>query len=218
MSVVAKLRIQSEQFELGRVLALVQGATLELERVVPAGESTVPLVWVYDSERGAFEEAVRQRPSVDRFEPVDQFSGRVLYSLEWDGEDDRLFDAVHREQAHVLRATAGEGVWTFELRFPSHEALSAFQRHCEDARIRFEVVRIGSPEESDDDSWYGLTESQYEALTLAVESGYYDIPRRHTTVELAKELGISDQAVTERLRRAIITLTENTLGGTGHTR
>lgn len=211
MSVVAELRIQSEQFELGRVLALAEGAILELERIVPAGESTVPLVWVCNSEREAFEETVRQRPSVDRFEPVDQFSGRALYSLEWDGEDDRLFDAVHRERAHVLRAMADEGVWTFELRFPSHEALSAFQRHCEDAHIRFEVVRIGSPDEPDGDSRYGLTESQYEALTLAVQSGYYDIPRQRTTVELAEELGISDQAVTERLRRAIITLTQNAL-------
>ncbi|WP_249361517.1 helix-turn-helix domain-containing protein [Haloterrigena sp. H1] len=34
--------------------------------------------------------------------------------------------------------------------------------------------------------------------------GYYDIPRGCTTAELADELGISDQAVTERLRRAIV--------------
>jgi len=38
---------------------------------------------------------------------------------------------------------------------------------------------------------------------LAVRLGYYDIPRGCTTAELADELGISDQAVTERLRRAI---------------
>ncbi|RLM81550.1 helix-turn-helix domain-containing protein, partial [Halobellus sp. Atlit-38R] len=51
--------------------------------------------------------------------------------------------------------------------------------------------------------WYGLSEPQREALTLAVQMGYYDIPRGCTTQELASELGISDQAVTERLRRAI---------------
>jgi len=48
-----------------------------------------------------------------------------------------------------------------------------------------------------------LSEPQREALTLAVRRGYYDIPRGCTTAELADELGISDQAVTERLRRAI---------------
>ena len=191
---------------------------LELERVVPAGESAVPLVWVYDSDTQAFEETVQDHTSVGRFEQIDRFSGRTLYTLDWDTTDDHLFDAVHRERAHVLRARATAESWTFELRFPSHEALSAFQQHCEDARIRFEVVRIGKPEEPDNDPWYGLTESQYEALTLAVESGYYDIPRRRTTVELAEELGISDQAVTERLRRAIITLATNALDEGGQAR
>ena len=37
------------------------------------------------------------------------------------------------------------------------------------------------------------------------------IPRQTSTQDLAEEFGVSDQAVTERLRRAIITLVENTL-------
>ena len=59
--------------------------------------------------------------------------------------------------------------------------------------------------------WYGLTEAQRDALVLAVEGGYYSIPREMSTNDLGRALEISDQAVTERLRRAIATLTENTL-------
>lgn len=59
--------------------------------------------------------------------------------------------------------------------------------------------------------WYGLTEPQRETLTRAVQGGYYSIPRRMSTKDLAEELGISDQTVTERLRRAIVTIVENTL-------
>jgi hypothetical protein len=44
-----------------------------------------------------------------------------------------------------------------------------------------------------------------------VEGGYYDIPRRMSTKDLAEEFGVSDQAITERLRRAIVALTENTI-------
>ena len=51
-----------------------------------------------------------------------------------------------------------------------------------------------------------------EALVLAVERGYYDIPRQCTTAQLAAVLGVSDQAVSERLRRGIATLVEGTLG------
>lgn len=45
----------------------------------------------------------------------------------------------------------------------------------------------------------------------AVAGGYYAIPRHLSTKDLAKEFDSSDQAVTERLRRAIVTLTEHTL-------
>jgi predicted DNA binding protein len=46
---------------------------------------------------------------------------------------------------------------------------------------------------------------------LTVLKGYYDIPRGCTTNELADDLGISDHAVTERLRRAIVMLVTYTL-------
>jgi predicted DNA binding protein len=73
------------------------------------------------------------------------------------------------------------------------------------------VIRVYNPTTPDAGPWYGLTTAQREALVLAVESGYYDIPRTCTTVEVAEELGISDQAVTERLRRAIVNLVDNSL-------
>jgi len=50
-----------------------------------------------------------------------------------------------------------------------------------------------------------------ESVDAGRRGGYYSIPRQTSTQELADEFGISDQAVTERLRRAIETLTENTL-------
>jgi predicted DNA binding protein len=48
-------------------------------------------------------------------------------------------------------------------------------------------------------------------VSLAVRGGYYGIPRGTSTQELADELGISAQAVTERLRRGVATLVNNTL-------
>lgn len=52
----------------------------------------------------------------------------------------------------------------------------------------------------------GLSRAQREALDLAISEGYYSVPRRTTTAELAEQLGVSDQAVIERLRRAMTTL------------
>ena len=58
---------------------------------------------------------------------------------------------------------------------------------------------------------FGVTAPQREALILAVREGYYDLPRETNTTELGDQLGISDQAVTERLRRGIGTLVRNLL-------
>lgn len=55
--------------------------------------------------------------------------------------------------------------------------------------------------ESYDESGFGLTPSQQEALAVALEQGYFDVPRTTTLVEIAERLGVSDQAVSERLRR-----------------
>lgn len=48
-------------------------------------------------------------------------------------------------------------------------------------------------------------------LIRGVEAGYYSIPRQGSTNGLAAEFGISDQAMTERLRRGIRNLVTSTL-------
>ncbi|GAA0250234.1 helix-turn-helix domain-containing protein [Haladaptatus pallidirubidus] len=48
---------------------------------------------------------------------------------------------------------------------------------------------------------FDLTDDQQKALTLAVEHGYYDVPRVANQSELAEKLGVSHQALSERLRR-----------------
>ncbi len=47
-----------------------------------------------------------------------------------------------------------------------------------------------------------LTDKQLNLLRLALESGYYEWPRKTNIVELSEELGISRAAVTKLLRRA----------------
>jgi predicted DNA binding protein len=211
MSVIAELHVDAEQFALGRILPPVRGTRLELERVVPTGETTVPLVWVETADPDRFAEAVRSQPTVDSFDELDRFDTEALYALHWDTRSDDFLAAISQEEGHLLDATGAAGTWTFELRFRSHESLSAFQRHCEATPVLYDVRRVTTTTEPAGRHWHGLTESQREALHLAVESGYYDIPRRRSTMDLAEELGISDQAVTERLRRAIVALSRSTL-------
>ena len=211
MSVIAEISVPSADFELGRIMELRPPSTVELESLVPAGERAVPYFWVYDADFAAFEERVLRSSAVETVELVDSFDDRALYTIDWAAENDAVFRTIRGVEAYVLNATGTNENWQFELRFPSRDAMSTFQEECEAHGVSFEVRRVYSPSEPNQGPWFGLTDPQREALVLAVEEGYYDIPRTCTTVELAEELGISDQAVTERLRRAINTLTKNTV-------
>lgn len=211
MSVIAEISIPATEFELGRIMSRTESGTIELESLVPTGERAVPFFWVYDADFETFESTVAAEPSVADLAKIDTYDDRVLYTFEWSVENDSVFQSIRRVSAYILNATGAGGSWQFELRFPSHNALSTFQKHCREREVGFEVIRVYNPSKPDLGPWFGLTEPQREALVLAVEEGYYDIPRDCTTVELAERLGISDQAVTERLRRAIVGLATNTI-------
>lgn len=58
----------------------------------------------------------------------------------------------------------------------------------------------------------GLTDRQREALEAALESGYYETPRRATCEEVAAQLGCTASTANELLRRAESTLVRGVLG------
>jgi hypothetical protein len=142
---------------------------------------------------------------------VNQHDGETLYALDWTVSRDLFFQGLSEANAQLLNATGESTTWEFELRFPDHEALGEFQEYCSNAHISLEVGRIYNPTRPTSGMWYGLTAAQRDTLVRAVQGGYYDIPRRLSTKDLAAEFDISDQAVTERLRRAIVALVENSL-------
>ncbi|WP_336345991.1 helix-turn-helix domain-containing protein [Halalkalicoccus ordinarius] len=211
MSVIAELQIAGSEFALGRTLEAVSGTAIELENMVPMGESPVPFFWVHNSDCEEIEANLSNQETVQKITEIDNLNGRTLYALEWTIDQDELFRGIQEQHAQVLGATGTIVDWEFELRFPSHEALSDFQRYCKQEQIEISVRRIYNPTKPGTGPWFGLTPMQRETLLLATEMGYYNIPRECSTIDLAERLEISDQAVTERLRRAIVTLVSNTL-------
>lgn len=211
MSVIAHLRIPADSFELGRIMRLEGSVTAELESMVPLGEKAVPLFSVYDGDIDEFRRQVRDHPSVESLNEVSAHGDHVVFALDWDVARDVFLQGLLETGAHVLNATGSTDAWEFELRFSNHEALGEFQEYCSNAHIPLEVGRIYNPTKPGSGQWYGLTTAQKDTLVRAVGAGYYAIPRRVSTKDLAEVFDVSDQAVTERLRRAIATLVNNTL-------
>jgi len=211
MSVITEVRISPDDFELGRILKVEEASAIELETLVPSGDVTVPLFWVYEPVEDGFLDTVERYPTVNSVTEVDVFEDRTLVRLDWNANQDHFFQCILDHEGQILSATGTADRWDFEMRFPDRESLSQSQDCCEDAHISLDIIRVYNPTGPEAGPWYGLSEPQREALTLAIRMGYYDIPRGCTTEELADELGISDQAATERLRRAIGTFGRHAL-------
>lgn len=211
MSVIVELSLPSDMFHLGGILSAEGDTTITLETMVPLGGQSVPFFRLHGSARSSFEAAVREHPAVSDIHTVSSHEAETLYALDWESEDDTFLSLVKRLDGHVLEATGDAEQWGFQLRFPTHESLSQFQEACFEGDIPITIERIYNPTKPDAGPWYGLTTTQRETLSTAVENGYYSLPRRISTQELADASDVSDQAITERLRRAIETLVTNTL-------
>jgi hypothetical protein len=210
MSVIAELQIAGSEFALGRTLEAVSGTAIELESMVPMGGSPVPFLWVHDSDREEIRVNLSNQETVQQITEIDNMDGRTLYALEWTVERDELFRGIREQNAQILGATGTVVDWEFELRFPSHEALSDFQRYRNQERIALSVRRIYNPTKRHR-PLVRVNPSPTRNAPARTEMGYYGIPRECSTIDLAERFEISDQSVTERLRRAIVTLVSNTL-------
>ena len=84
----------------------------------------------------------------------------------------------------------------------SEKQVKEFMKTIGSLGIRYRVVLLTDASFSPISPLNQLTEKQREVLVAAYRLGYYDIPRRITSEELAKQLGIVDSTVVEHLRKA----------------
>lgn len=213
MATVAEFRAPANSFPFGAVFQAVPAGRVELERVVYS-EEAVPYVWVSESREGDgpvdLTDAVGDHPAVTSVVCVDRTEGQSLWRVHWSRDADGLMAAVQDSGVTLLSAVAVGGEWTFHVRADDREAMAAFRRRCLDAGVDLAVQSIQALPRTGagtDD----LTPSQREALLLAYERGFFEVPGRVTLTALAEELGISRQALSSRLRRGYRVLVRRTL-------
>lgn len=209
MSVMADLSISGEEFVLGTALHTHADVHVELERVVPSSQQVLPFFWAIGTDFETFERDVRGNPNVQSLVALDRVDGRVLYRVEWSEEVESFIHGIAAVGATILEAT-GDRVWRFRLRFHDHAALSEFHDYCVAHDIRYTLDRVATDVAVEREE-FGLTPEQRETLVLAIEEGYFDVPRGVTLTELAAELGVTQQSVSERVRRGTGTVLEAVL-------
>jgi hypothetical protein len=210
MSVFAEFSVPVTAFPSGEHLAGSSGVSVEFQRAVPAGRAEHQL-WLSGEGRDRLVESLRADPSVGSVEVLDELPGGMLVGVRWGRVETPLFDVVEAAGATVVEATGTDEGWTVTLRFTEQAALSTFYEAARRRGIEVELREIlgERPAVVED---YGLSAVQRETLSAALEAGYFDVPRRVSIADLAERLGVSDQAVSERLRRGLARVLGATVG------
>lgn len=201
MSVILEFTVEKDQFTLGQVLSGAPSTRIELERIVPTGNDVLPFLWVTGDDHDAFEENVRSSEYVEDLTVLDRVEDSALYRITWRGNQNDIIQGITESEGTILEAY-GNGEWEYHVRFNDHDKLSQFHNYCTDNDIRIHIIRTYTlTERTESVRQFGLSEEQREALVLGLRNGYFDTPSETSLDELADELGISQQATSNRIRR-----------------
>ena len=213
MSVIATITVPATEFRLGAALESEVDATVVVETTVPTSETVVPYLWVPADAVDAIVDGLEADSAVASASIVDEIDDSYLVKVEWADAVNGLLEAIRGNEAIVTKALGTPARWTFRLRFPSDEELSAFYADCTDSDIPLDVVQLYESVSPEPETRFGLTDAQRELVLAAYDAGYFDVPRRTTLVELGDQLEISDSAGSQRLRRGLAALIGSTLVG-----
>ncbi|MDG5776795.1 bacterio-opsin activator domain-containing protein, partial [Haloarculaceae archaeon H-GB1-1] len=129
MSVILEFTVDNDQFRLGQVLEGPPTMDIELERIVPAGNSVMPFLWVDGDDYEAFEEMILASDSVDDLVALDNVDNGTLYRVEWRGDHNDIIRGITEAEGTVLEAYNIDHGWEFHIRFNDHDRLSQFHNY-----------------------------------------------------------------------------------------
>ncbi|MFH5841134.1 helix-turn-helix domain-containing protein [Haladaptatus sp. CMAA 1909] len=211
VSTIAEIALPTIEFALHETFSRVPEARFEVVGVVAHNvEHVMPQLRVMAGDISAVERAFMDDDTVTDATLLTRLKDRGLFSMGWDRSVHRILSLIAMDDTAVLTAQASNGEWTFRIQCTNREILSRLYESCHDADVPLEVQNVQERTTMVDDP-HELTQQQHETLRSAMKRGYYEIPRKVTTTDLAEELGVSHQAVSERLRRGHRSLVETGL-------
>ncbi|ELZ27044.1 bacterio-opsin activator HTH domain-containing protein [Halogeometricum pallidum JCM 14848] len=222
MGLVAEFGISCPALPLVDVAAAVPEAMLVLDLQFNHGNRPLFLATVTGASQRVVEDALTEAYDVGEWTFIgvadETYRYQIVPALSFEaqlgGQIDDLsgLEALATADAVIERIEVEPTGWRQMGWFASRDAFSEFssfwQRHSEFSLYRLTVD--GEAESPGD----GLTDRQHEALRVAFELGYFEIPRRTSLQQIATELDISASSVSERLRRAQTKLIHETVATT----
>jgi predicted DNA binding protein len=215
MAIVAEILLADRTLPLVGLADSIPSGEISVSHSVPLEDGRyLVTVSVDDDSRTAFEREVDAQTEIIETAEIGQTVEGWFYQVTIDRASDLMdsHDPAEFEGVQMEATVTGDGLRELKV-FSDYEAFSTLRDRCEVHDVPFELLNIASdPENPGERDRFGLTEKQYQALSLAFAGGYYDSPRDMSTQELADELGISAPSTSDLLRRAEHQLISQMLG------
>jgi hypothetical protein len=211
MNFIAEFDISTSIFRETR--ETLPGLVTEIEDVQLRSNRQPQLVcWVQTDDYGAFEAALPNDSTVEEFEVLADGTDRRLYriTLSERGASSLTYPVAVEHDVTYLEVRGTDRGTRISARIPTRERFGAFRTALERRQIPFRLHRIFQADTTAEPQ-YGVTDRQREVLLFAFEAGYFDVPRRVSLSEIAREFDVSDQALSALLRRGEANLIRHSL-------
>lgn len=203
MVVITDIAVPADQFALGQLLEEYPEIEIELERIVPLREGIIPLFWVEGGDPEEVGRTLQTDPLTTRVNQLTEVSGRYLFEITWSAEVDSLVQPLIESNAEILRGNGTVDLWEFRIQFQNRGDLAVFRESCIENDVDMQLQALYNPALPDLEHRDGLTPEQYDILATAHEYDYFTIPRGVELGEIADLIGISPNAASQRMRRAL---------------
>jgi hypothetical protein len=188
--------------------------TLEIGRVVAdTPDSITAYVWARAMDFDALEAAFEDDSTVRSLTVLSEADDERSYRMTWDEPIDLLVHIMAEQQGTIIHAANRNDAWALRVSFPERDALVQAEELKELAQRNEFSLDVRGIHRTDEyrGAQPEMTRQQQEALVTAFEAGYFKVPKEVTLAELAEMEGISHQAMSERIRRGVHYLIEQTL-------
>lgn len=215
MATLAEFTIEQGAFPFDAVFESFPGATIEIERLIPTGHAILPYIWVRGPDGEEARERLAESADLAHVEIIDQVGDRSLLRCEYRTTCEGVLGAIVDTDVSLLSANGTAEGWTIQVRGIESGAIAEFGEACRARDIGLTLRELHELSSRREYATPELTAPQREALLLAYEMGYFDEPRTATLEDVAAEIGISRQAVANRLRRGYRALVREMSSGPG---
>lgn len=211
MTTRSVLTISLEEIALAETAGQLPDVYFYVEQTAMADTDDTLNLWIATEDPSAIDGALGDDPSVTDYDRLKGNDDEHLYRVTLAKEVRLVRELIHGYDGTITEVYGDADGWTLEVRFPDRERFSELDDEFEQYGIHPTYETIESVDDSDDEAMSVLTDSQRRSIELAVDRGYYQVPREVSLQELAREMDISHQALSERLRRAEKRLAEEKL-------